>query len=256
MGIYLSSTLDWAVQIKEVCLKANRKLSVLRSVKLLSRQTLDILYKITVRSVIDYALPLYFKTLKQTEIARLENVQYRAAKIVTGAYHYTSKDKLNSELGWETIQKRADILGLNIFNKIHKLETRPLVRQCMSKFDTDKKHELRSKGGYISFKNVGEKFKKSFFPHFTELWNNLPKNVREYSELTDFKNYTKDLKPTRYKHFAKGNKYSNSLLTKIRVGRSELNQHTNVYVISRRSPLYITLLTVSYTHKNVRLYFP
>jgi hypothetical protein len=85
LGIHLTSSLDWSIQIKEVCLKANRKLSVLRSVKLLSRQTLDLLYKITVRSVIDYGLPIYFKTLKQTEMARLENIQYRAAKIVTGA---------------------------------------------------------------------------------------------------------------------------------------------------------------------------
>ena len=44
LGIHLTSSLDWSVQIKEVCLKANRKLSVLRSVKLLSRQTLDLLY--------------------------------------------------------------------------------------------------------------------------------------------------------------------------------------------------------------------
>ena len=83
------------------------------------RQTLDLLYKITVRSVIDYALPVYFKTLKQTEMSRLENLQYRAAKIVTGAFHYTSREKLNIELGWETIQKRCDILGLNIFHEIH-----------------------------------------------------------------------------------------------------------------------------------------
>ena len=83
LGIYLSSSLDWSEQIKQVCLKANRKLSVLRSVKLLSRQTLDLLYKITVRSVIDYALPVYLKNLKQTEISRLENIQYIAAKIVT-----------------------------------------------------------------------------------------------------------------------------------------------------------------------------
>lgn len=83
LGLYLSSSLDWSVQVKEVCLKANRKLSVLRSVKLLSRQTLDLLYKITVRSVVDYALPVYSKTLQQTEISRLENLQYRAAKIVT-----------------------------------------------------------------------------------------------------------------------------------------------------------------------------
>ena len=56
LGLSLTSSLDWSVQINEVCLKANRKLSVLRSVKLLSRQTLDILYKLTVRSVIDLLL--------------------------------------------------------------------------------------------------------------------------------------------------------------------------------------------------------
>ena len=75
LGIYLSSALDWSAQIHEVCLKANKKLVVLRSVKLLNRQTLDLLYKLTVRSVIDYGLPVYFKNLKQTEIARLENLQ-------------------------------------------------------------------------------------------------------------------------------------------------------------------------------------
>jgi hypothetical protein len=99
LGIYLSSSLDWSKHVHEVCLKANKKLSVLRSVKLLSRQT-----KLTVRSIIDYGLPL-----KQTEISRLENIQYRAAKLVTGAFHFTSKDKLNIELGWESIPKRADI---------------------------------------------------------------------------------------------------------------------------------------------------
>ena len=41
LGLYLTSSLDWGVQVKEVSLKANRKLSVLRNVKLLSRQTLD-----------------------------------------------------------------------------------------------------------------------------------------------------------------------------------------------------------------------
>ena len=62
LGLYLSSTLDWSKQLDEVCLRANRKLSVLRSVNILSRQTLDLLYKITIRSVIDYSLPVYFKS--------------------------------------------------------------------------------------------------------------------------------------------------------------------------------------------------
>ena len=46
------------------------------------------------------------------------------------------------------------------------------------------------------------------------------------SNITDFKTFTNTMKPTRYKHFQKGNKYANSLLTRIRVGRSQLNQHT------------------------------
>jgi hypothetical protein len=225
LGIYLSSTLSWSVQIKEVCLKANRKLSVLRSVKLLSRQTLDLLYKITVRSVIDYALPVYLKTLNITEIARLEQIQYRAAKVVTGGLHFTSKEKLNTELGWESIQKRSDILGLNIFHKIHLHETRPLIRSCMPKLDFEREHFLRSKGGYIPFKNTGSKFKTSFFPYHSELWNSLPKNIQS-TNLIDFKEFTKkEMKPKRYKHFSKGNKYTNSLLTRIRIGRSYLNQH-------------------------------
>ena len=64
---------------------------VLRSVKLLSRQTLDLLYKLTVRSVIDYALPVYCKSLKLSDLSRLETIQYKAAKLVTGASHLTNK---------------------------------------------------------------------------------------------------------------------------------------------------------------------
>ena len=38
--------------------------------------------------------------------------------------------------------------------------------------------------------------------------------------------YTKkELKPAKYKHFSSGTKYGNTLLTRIRVGRSFLNEH-------------------------------
>ena len=42
--------------MNEVCLRAKKKVSVLRHVKMLQRNTLDMLYKIKVRSVIDYVL--------------------------------------------------------------------------------------------------------------------------------------------------------------------------------------------------------
>ena len=115
---------------------------------MLKRKTLDLLYKITVRSVIDYALPIYANTLKKTDLARLERLQYGAAKLVTGALHHTSREKLNNELGWENVKTRIDFLGLSIFHKIHLKETRPLIRSCMTKLDFEKEHVTRSKGGY------------------------------------------------------------------------------------------------------------
>ena len=146
LGVYLTSSLDWSFHVNDICLKANRKLAVLRNVKFLKRGTLDLLYKVTVRSVIDYSLPVYGNNSKQTDIARLERLQYRAAKLVTGALHYTSREKLNNELGWESIHKRMQFLGLCIFHKIHLQETRPLVRKCLSKLDYEKKQLTRSKG--------------------------------------------------------------------------------------------------------------
>ena len=225
LGVYLHSSLDWSKQIHDVCLRANRKLSVLRSVKLLHRKTLDLLYKVTVRSVVDYALPIYANTLKQTELARLEQLQYRAAKLVTGALHFSSREKLNIELGWESIQKRIEFLGLSLFQKIHLYETRPLIRKCMTNLDTEKKYYMRSKGGYTPYPNYGNKFLNSFFPYNSKLWNNLQQSTQG-KNLQEFKLQLKeDLKPNKIKHFSKGPKYSNTLLTRIRVGRSDLNLH-------------------------------
>ena len=140
---------------------------------MLKRSTLDLLYKITVRSVIDYALPVYAKNLKLTELARLDRLQYRAGKLVTGALHFTSKEKLNNELGWESFQTRIDFLGLSLFQKIHCHETRPLIRTCRSHIDYEKKYLTRSKTGYTPYPNYGQQFNKSFFPYITSLWNKI-----------------------------------------------------------------------------------
>ena len=141
-------------------------------------RNLNMLYKNLVLSIVDYALPIYCNSLRQTELRRFEDIQYKAAKLVTGALHLTSKAKLNSELGWETIKCRANLLGLNIFHKIHRNETRPLVKKCMPEMDLKREHLLRSTGGYLPFKSYNCSFKKSFFPHFSKIWNTLDKGSK------------------------------------------------------------------------------
>ena len=103
LGLWLSSDLDWEKHINYTCLRANRKMAVLRSVRFLNRSTLDLLYKLTVRSVIEYALVVFYNSLKQTQMKRLDQIQYRAAKLCTGALHFTSQTKLEDDLSWESI---------------------------------------------------------------------------------------------------------------------------------------------------------
>ena len=119
LGIFLSSTLSWSRQIHETCLKAHRKLAFLQSVKYLKRSSLDILYKVCVRSTIEYGLVLYWHTLKQTEAARLVQIQYRAARVCSGTFMFTNQSRLEADLSWESVADRAKFLGLSIFHKIH-----------------------------------------------------------------------------------------------------------------------------------------
>ena len=158
-----------------------------------------------------------------TEIKRLENLQYRAAKVVTGALNFTSKERLFVELGWETIADRTKFLGLCMFHKIHVHETRPLIRTCLTKLDWEKKYVLRSKGGYLPYPFFNQKFLNSFFPFISKQWNNLPNSTKS-KNLYDFKTQLKiDIKPERHKHFSFGPKESNQVMTRFRTGRTNLN---------------------------------
>ena len=232
LGIWLTPTLCWSKQIHEICLRANSKLAVLRSVSYLSRSTLDLLYKLQIRSVIDYGLCIFYNSLKQSDIYRLNQIQYRAGKLVTGALHYTSCSKLFLELGWEELSSRAKFLGLTVFHKIHLGITRPLVKTCMPSLRLNQ-NNTRATVCYERFQQRSVQFSKSFFPYFSQLWSSLNKNIKCINDLTKFKeNLSFVYKPTKNQHFKYGSKIGNRYLTHLRLGRSFLNSHRFVTGLS------------------------
>ena len=64
---------------------------------MLKQHTLYILYKLQVRSCIDYAIPVYYHSLKVTDNVKLSKIRYTADKIVSGALHFTGKDVIKKE---------------------------------------------------------------------------------------------------------------------------------------------------------------
>ena len=184
------------------------------------------LYKLTIRSVIDYGLVIFGTTLNQVDLNRLERVQYRAAKLVTGALHLTSREKLNEELGWETIRTRVDFLGLSLFHKIHNGGCRPLITTCLAERNMSRPTSTRNYKIYKNYSNFGAKFYKSFFPYFTKMFSALAPTIG-ILELGEFKKELKvSLKPSKYKHYSYGSKLGNKLITRLRVGRPFLHSHS------------------------------
>ena len=147
----------------------SQKLAVLRSVKFLKRSTLDLLYKVCVRSTVEYGLVLYWHSLKQTEAARIRQIQYRGARIVTGALPFTSQSKLESDLALGTVDNRAKFLRLTIVHKIHLGLTRPLIRNCMPQRNTN---NTRAAGCYVFPKFTSVSYKNSFFSFYSNFGQN------------------------------------------------------------------------------------
>ena len=196
----------------------------------------------------DYGLVIFYNSLKQTEIAKLNRLQYRAAKLCCNAFHLSSQSKLESDLGWESLSARADFLGLSLFHKIHIQQTRPLIRKCMPEIKCKNKN-TRSNETYEPFPQLGIKFSSSFFPYYTKLYNKLDPSLRCILDMTIFKTRLKLLyKPKKLKHFSCGSKIGNSLLTRLRVGRSDLNLHKFTLNLSDNDLCSHCLTRESVTH--------
>ena len=94
----------------------------------------------------------------------------------------------------------------------------------MSKLNENK---TRGFGKYLPFPQKGVKFANSFFPYFTRLWNSQNQKVRDIHDINDFKIEIKQqFKPKKQRHYSRGNKLANSLLCRLRVGRSFLKAHS------------------------------
>ena len=181
-------------------------------------------------------LPVYYGTISEAGKNRLTQIQYRAAKVVSGALHFSSAKKLFIDLGWETLQDRHDFLGLTLFYKIQNSMTRPLIRQCMPLPNTSDQYEPRSRPPYRQFKYHNKKFHNSFFPYFTRKFCSLKPSIRVQRDLEDFKDSLIVLiKPKRHKFFSFGSKRGCALATQKRVGRTKLNAQSYTIGLSANS---------------------
>ena len=90
-----------------VTTKINKTVGILPKLQnLLPRTTSITTYKAFVRPHLDYGDLLYDQVLNLSFQQKLESIQYRACRAITGAIRGTSREKIYQELGLESLQSR------------------------------------------------------------------------------------------------------------------------------------------------------
>ena len=108
---------------------------------------------------------------------KLESVQYSTALAVTGTRRETSREKLYTDLGWESLSSRRWSRRLTLFYKF--------VNNLSPEYTVDpipplhqSQHRLRSQDVIGRLKARTEKFKSNFYPNCLSEWNKLEPELR------------------------------------------------------------------------------
>lgn len=187
------------------------------------RKTLEVMYFSYVRPILEYAdviwdnCPEYLKD-------RLEQINYEAARIVTGVTKLTSLQILLKETGWETLRERRKNHKLILFHQMANNNSPAYLSNLVpTNFGQSHPYGTRNAGNMPHMPARTNYYHNSFLPSNVRLWNEIPINIRN-SSLYIFKKYLKKTWVVP-KHFYSGSRLGQILHTRIRTESSGLNEH-------------------------------
>ena len=189
LGIILDSKLDFNQHIVDKINKCNKIIGTMRRLSMtLSRKILLTIYKSFVRPLLDYADIIYDKPYNESFKEKLEAVQYNACLSITGAIRGTSRERLYSELGLETLNNCRWSRKLFFFYKIIK-EFSPSYLQKILCFRNVQHYQTRSKPTKTKeqIKARTKAFENSFFPYCIKEWLKLTDEIRSIESSKQLK---------------------------------------------------------------------
>ena len=237
LGVYLDSKLNFSKHIKEKVAKAMKGITLLKYLsKYVERNVLSLSYKMYIRPHLDYGDVLYHN--QRADLMKLvERVQYKAALIVSGCWQGTSREKLYEELGWESLSDRRWLRRLTIFYKI-KTGLTPSYLGDHIPIRREINMVLRHRNEITPFIRT-ERYENSFFPYTISEWKKLDAEAKSKPSVVSFKKYINNnyIRSPGHPLFGICDKYGICLLTKIRVGFSDLRDHRSYHNFNCISPV-------------------
>ena len=182
LGVTIDRKLGWDPHISYVYNKASFMMSFLeRNLRKCPSNTKLKCINALVRPILDYGCCVW-DPRKSTQIDRLEKINKRAARFVTGNYtlrHGNTKQNMEL-LGWSPLQERRANIKLKMFYKIRSESVfAPLD-------DLIPLNTPRRPLNYFVPQSLTDTHLQSFFPSTIRLWNSLPESVKSADSIDTF----------------------------------------------------------------------
>ena len=118
LGVIVSQDLKWSKNTDFICSKARRKLWILRRMQLLelTRAELFDVYRKEVRSILEFAVPVWHSSLTRKQRSEIEAVQKLAFKIILGTSYRQYSDAC-ALLDTQTLEQRRTEICLRFAKK-------------------------------------------------------------------------------------------------------------------------------------------
>ena len=231
LGLTYSSDLRFHEHTNKTIQKLNRALSPLYPIaRYLPRNILAQIFKMYVQPYFDYCDVVYDGHLTLHDEHRLQTIQNRAGRLITGAHFRTPITKLLQDLGWDSLTTRRKINRLAIYHRLQLRNSKipQFIRDILTNTRLhDTGRHLRNASTQTLPQNRTTSYQRSFVPATSREWNKLPETTRLIEPPKLFKTaIVRRLgakRPPPY--YALGSKFGNILHTRLRVETSCLNAH-------------------------------
>ena len=186
LGVTIDNKLRWTSHYNDTCLKANRVLSLLRrNLYGCPTDTKATAYNTYVRPVLEYGCCVW-DPHHQVHIEQFEKIKKSAARFVTGNHVLRpGQTEVNMRrLSWKPLQERRAKTKLGTFYKARSGSfSIPMAELIANRGRT----RSGSSTTYILPHSEVDSHLHSFFPSTIRLWNTIPEEARNSSNIDCFK---------------------------------------------------------------------
>lgn len=195
LGITVDHHLSWTPHIDYVISKMGRSIAVVRRCSsFVTPAVLKVVVQSLVLSHLEYC-PIIWSATNKADLSRFQVVQNKAARLVLKCLYSTRVTEMHQTLSWPLLQKKFEY-NLLIFLKKTIAIGKPHC--CFDKIKcVNQTHSHCTRHAYsadlVLPRPKTNFLKKSVLYKATQLWNELPKELRDLPNVQTFKKALKSI---------------------------------------------------------------